>query len=269
MGLYYNPPEEIRQVGRQLVAGYSVYEDLFLKLKEGEVIFSLADVFCRRNNSLSALFIENEEENMANLQGYHQGAYDILGYYAVPKMLVERRLGRAIPNPELKPMWETKGNKKHIFPLDDPINYSSTDAVILASKCYKIDSRIDEMNLPWNTYERPWMASQIELVDLRGTNGLLGCKIDSGNELLGKLGLRQTTYQEALLLGLVKDIPELSIYFLNRLVFKGSEGTYQLMLSRWSFGYVWKLVDANEEISRYAVLAGVRQITTGSQPSAS
>lgn len=88
MGIYYNPGEEVRQVGRELKNGD--FNSLRVQLREGELLFSLADVFTARTNPLRALFVETQQDYTDSRIGENQGYYEILGFYAVPREQAER-----------------------------------------------------------------------------------------------------------------------------------------------------------------------------------
>lgn len=88
MGIYYNPGEKVRQVGRELKNGD--FDSLRAQLQEGELLFSLADVFTARTNPLRALFVETQQDYTDSQIGEIRGYYEILGFYAVPREEAER-----------------------------------------------------------------------------------------------------------------------------------------------------------------------------------
>lgn len=88
MSIYYNPGEEVRQVGRELKNGD--FDSLRAQIHEGELLFSLADVFAARTNPLRALFVETQQDYTDSQIGRSQGHYEILGFYAVSREQAER-----------------------------------------------------------------------------------------------------------------------------------------------------------------------------------
>ena len=95
MGIYYNPGEEVVQVGRKLEDGHFDY--VRAQLREGELLFSLADVFSARTNPLRALFVETQQDYIDSWIGKYRGHYEILGFYAVPREQAERGCHFKIP----------------------------------------------------------------------------------------------------------------------------------------------------------------------------
>ncbi len=88
MGTYYNPGEEVTQVGRKLEN--RGFDSLQAQLQEGELLFSLADVFAARTNPLRALRIETEQDYIEILAGEVQNYYTILGFYALTREQAEK-----------------------------------------------------------------------------------------------------------------------------------------------------------------------------------
>jgi hypothetical protein len=89
---YFNPPEKIRTIGRQLKTG--TYTELVDQLKEGEVLMGL---FVNQSNALVATHIQtltrmNEMEEL-----FYQGEY-----FAVPVDAANEGMGDAIPPQEAK-----------------------------------------------------------------------------------------------------------------------------------------------------------------------
>ena len=87
MGIYYNPGEEVQRVGRKLEN--HGFDSLRAQLREGELLFSLADVFTARTNPLRALFVKTQQDYIDSRIGEIQNFYKILGFYAVPREQAE------------------------------------------------------------------------------------------------------------------------------------------------------------------------------------
>ena len=81
MGVYFNPPEEIREVGRLLRAG--TFAELMAQLTSDEALFGLYDRFDAP--FMNAAWLSSEDEFLVFENQVADGRIGRMGYYALPR----------------------------------------------------------------------------------------------------------------------------------------------------------------------------------------
>lgn len=86
MGTYFNPPEELPQVGRSLAG--ETYDELVAQLRAGEKLFG----HYRRSLFQNAVYLFSAEELEAFESQVRMGVIRRLGFYAMPEDIFRERV---------------------------------------------------------------------------------------------------------------------------------------------------------------------------------